>query len=207
MRSSCVLILCCLALQSAFAAETNLTLTVDGITYSNVTFGTTTPATVGVFHSSGIASLPLAKLPSDLQKQFGYDAEKAKEYQQRLVKEATAQKVSEAKRKELEKKKLTAIHWQGNVQNVYSYGMVVAATRGADFNSMQQFLLVGHPNQKNLGSTSAISFRAYQEGTRDVPDWNSTFEKWVWVEDVSPETERTPPRRRTDPYSRQGLFP
>lgn len=42
MRILCVLFLWCLALQSAFAAESNLVLTVDGATYSNVTFGTVT---------------------------------------------------------------------------------------------------------------------------------------------------------------------
>jgi hypothetical protein len=70
--------LCCLALQSALAAESNLVLTVGSETYSNVTFGTVTPYAVSIRHSAGIASIPLAKLPPELQHRFGYDPEKAK---------------------------------------------------------------------------------------------------------------------------------
>ena len=58
------------------ADETNSIVTVDGVTYSNVTWGAVTPATVKISHSAGIAVLPLAKLPADLQQQFGYDPEK-----------------------------------------------------------------------------------------------------------------------------------
>jgi hypothetical protein len=63
-----VLLLCCLAIQPSFADETNLTLTVDGVTYSNVKFGTVTPSSVTIFHRGGVASIPLEKLSPDLQK-------------------------------------------------------------------------------------------------------------------------------------------
>lgn len=52
-------------------SETNLVLTIDRETYSNVTFYSVTPATVSIRHSSGLATLPLWKLPPDLQKRFG----------------------------------------------------------------------------------------------------------------------------------------
>ncbi len=68
MRISCVLVLCCLAMPSVSADETNLTLTVDGVTYSNVTFGTVTATAVSTRHSTGIAQLPLRKLPAEFQK-------------------------------------------------------------------------------------------------------------------------------------------
>ena len=80
MRLAGFLILCCLTMQSAFADVTNLMLTVDGITYSNVTFGTLTPGSVSVRHNTGVASIPLAKLPPDLQKQFGYDPAAAEQW-------------------------------------------------------------------------------------------------------------------------------
>jgi hypothetical protein len=51
---------------------TNLTLTVDGTTYSNVTFGVATATSVNFRHSTGAASVPLAKLPPELQQQFGH---------------------------------------------------------------------------------------------------------------------------------------
>lgn len=65
----------------AFADGTNLTLTVDGVTYSNVTFGTVTRSWVSIRHSAGVASIPLEKLPPDVQQRFGYDPQKAAEYQ------------------------------------------------------------------------------------------------------------------------------
>ncbi len=63
------------------ADETNLMVTADGVTYSNVTFGTVTPVMVSIRHSVGIASVPLAKLQPELQKRLGYDPQKATEYQ------------------------------------------------------------------------------------------------------------------------------
>lgn len=62
---------------ASHADETNFTLTVDGVTYSNVTFRTVTLSTVSIFHKTGIATVPLAKLPPDLQQRFGYNPEKA----------------------------------------------------------------------------------------------------------------------------------
>src|SRR6266849_4827729 len=52
-------------------------LTVDGIIYSNVTFRTVTPTTVSIYHQTGVATIPLEKLPPELQKRFGYTPEKA----------------------------------------------------------------------------------------------------------------------------------
>lgn len=68
---------CCLA-----AADEPVVLTVDGLVYSNVTFGTVTPFAVSVRHSSGLMSVPLAKLPPELQQRFGYDPEKAVKYRE-----------------------------------------------------------------------------------------------------------------------------
>ena len=53
------------------------TITVDGITYSNVQWRTVTPATVSIIHSTGAATLPMEKLPPELQQRFGYDPQKA----------------------------------------------------------------------------------------------------------------------------------
>ncbi|HVM61243.1 MAG TPA: hypothetical protein VMV72_10290 [Verrucomicrobiae bacterium] len=65
------------------AAETNklpTMVTVDGIIYSNVTWRTVTPATVTIFHQTGVASIPLEKLSPELQQRFGYDPQKAAAY-------------------------------------------------------------------------------------------------------------------------------
>jgi hypothetical protein len=61
------------------------TVTVDGIIYSNVTFGTVTPTTVSIFHKTGVAGIPLEKLPPDLQEYFGYNPLKAAEYQKAVA--------------------------------------------------------------------------------------------------------------------------
>lgn len=72
-----------LAVAASFAGETNTlptTITVDGITYSNVTWRTVTPATVTIFHETGVASIPLEELPPELQQRFGYEPQKATAY-------------------------------------------------------------------------------------------------------------------------------
>ena len=77
-----VLLLVCSVVVS-FAAETNTlptTITVDGFTYSNVTWRTVTPVTVSIMHATGAASIPLEKLPPELQKRFGYDPDRAGKY-------------------------------------------------------------------------------------------------------------------------------
>ena len=71
------------AVTASLADETNTlpsTITVDGITYSNVQWRTVTPATVSIFHQTGVASIPLEKLPPELQQRFGYDPQKAADY-------------------------------------------------------------------------------------------------------------------------------
>src|ERR1017187_1390358 len=58
-------------------------ITIDGTTYQDVRWGRLTPSTVTIFHRTGIATIPLWKLPPALQKQFGYDPQKAADWQKR----------------------------------------------------------------------------------------------------------------------------
>src|ERR1035437_4714450 len=62
--------------------QTDSNLTVDGVTYTNAVFGTVTPYAVTVKHSTGVASVPLDRLPADLRERFGYDRPKAQDYLQ-----------------------------------------------------------------------------------------------------------------------------
>jgi hypothetical protein len=84
---------------ASFAEETNTlptTITVDGVTYSNVTWRTVTPSTVTIFHKSGIATIPLEKLPPELKKQFGYDPQKVADLtRQQAQKVAEMQKAAQ----------------------------------------------------------------------------------------------------------------
>jgi hypothetical protein len=80
MKLALLTLLLALACQSLFGKETNLTLTVEGVTYTNVVFGTATPYAVSIRHDAGVASIPLNKLPAKLQKRFGYDPKEAAQY-------------------------------------------------------------------------------------------------------------------------------
>jgi hypothetical protein len=86
------------AVMVAKADSTNLTLTVNGITYSNVTFGTAMPSKVSIRHSSGIASIPLEQLPRELQKRFGFDPQKAEHYRKAEAQNQAAWQIAEQER-------------------------------------------------------------------------------------------------------------
>jgi hypothetical protein len=78
------ILLFAVAVIASRADDTNLTLTVDGVTYSNVTFGTATPVSVSIRHSKGAATVPLDKLSPALQTRFGYDPTAAEKYRQKV---------------------------------------------------------------------------------------------------------------------------
>jgi hypothetical protein len=67
------------------AEDSNVTLTVDGVTYSNVIFRTVTPLTVTVFHKTGVVAIPLEKLSPELRERFGYDPVRAAAERTRLL--------------------------------------------------------------------------------------------------------------------------
>ncbi len=85
MRITLLSMLCWLLALPLWADQSNLILVVDGVTYSNVTFKTATPTTVSIIHQTGAATLPLEKLPPEIQKQFDYSPKKAAQYQLKLV--------------------------------------------------------------------------------------------------------------------------
>jgi len=72
------------------------TVTINGTTYKDVRWGRLTPSTVTLYHSTGIATMPLAELPPDLQKQFGYDPEKAAAWDASVQKTTAARQAAEA---------------------------------------------------------------------------------------------------------------
>jgi len=72
-------LLCVVAAAVALAEDTNTTITIDGVTYENFRWGTVTPTTVSIFHKTGVATIPLADLPPDLQNRFGYNPKKVTE--------------------------------------------------------------------------------------------------------------------------------
>jgi hypothetical protein len=73
-------LLCCIFAAAVVRGDdTNTAITIDGVTYENFHWGTLTPTTISVFHKTGVATIPLEKLPADLQERFGYDPKKAAE--------------------------------------------------------------------------------------------------------------------------------
>jgi hypothetical protein len=105
MKLALISLLCCFAMHPLLADETNAlpaTITIDGVTYSNVTWRTVTPATVTIFHNTGIARIPLEKLPPELQKRFGYDVSKASQWRDADQK-ANAAQMAAAQQAALEK--------------------------------------------------------------------------------------------------------
>jgi len=74
------------AVAASFAEGTNTlptTITVDRVTYSNITWRTVTLATVSIMHSTGAATIPLEKLPPELQQRFNYNPDRARQYRNR----------------------------------------------------------------------------------------------------------------------------
>ncbi len=62
----CLLLFAFTVVVAVSAEDTNTlptTITVDGIIYSKVTWRTATSASVTIFHQTGVASIPLEKLP------------------------------------------------------------------------------------------------------------------------------------------------
>jgi hypothetical protein len=78
----------------AQASELPDKITIDSVTYENVRWQKPTPSSVEIFHKSGIASIPLSKLPPELQERFGYDPQKATAY-------STAEAAARSKQAEL----------------------------------------------------------------------------------------------------------
>ena len=192
--SRIVVLLFAVGIIAAHADETNLTLTVGGVTYSNVTFGTVTPATVKIFHSSGIVRLPLAKLPPDLQQRFGYDPAQAADWQkveqqqaaafmkQQAVEQQKAKQqaganrqsqLSQESREEIEKKSQAL--WV-NIIQVTPDGLLVRihgirdraeSARNNFFTLVKEsgpVLVVGHPKQGEFVDGEEIQFNAYLNG-------------------------------------------
>ena len=85
----------CFVVCTSVMSQTN-SLTIDGFTYKNSRFERVTTNTVTIFHSTGIATIPLAKLPPELQKQLGYDPVRLAE-EDAARKEAAARAEAEAK--------------------------------------------------------------------------------------------------------------
>jgi hypothetical protein len=189
--------------KQASEAQTNAvhSITIDGVVYEDYRFGRVTPSEITIFHKTGVATIPLAKMPPDLQKQFGYDPEKATQWQTGLRK-------AEAEREALKKKLATVQHWSLTVEGVVPDGIVAtgrqlrqsrpdlsklpAAGSASDYSAIASYynnpfqteaidvVFVGYPKRNELADGNQIAAWAYRDGVMNVN--GRTLEKWVYCE-------------------------
>jgi hypothetical protein len=143
---------------AAFADLTSTNkLVVGKDVYENYSIIRYTPTQATIRHSTGIATVAITNLPPDIQKQLGYDPQKAQAFQRaedeaaRQRAEIARQKVEEARRKEAEVEAINqakktglffyGIDRQGTVQQVLPSGYIVSVSGWYNANEgMNRFL-------------------------------------------------------------------
>jgi hypothetical protein len=178
-----IFFVCAFAAAIALGAETNLTLTVDGVTYNGVRFGRATPTSVTIFHSTGVATVPLAKLPPEFQKQFGYDPQQAAAWQ-------AAQQQAAAETADAQRKAAAAVEWSLTVERVLPDGIIARGHKSsADVNQIT-ICLVDDPHVGELAEGNKFTTRAYKAGVIAIE--GRTLEKWAYYE-PTPHLTTQPP--------------
>ena len=89
--------------------------------YEDVRWGTVTPATVSIFYKTGVATIRLERLSPDLQRRFGYDAQKAIAYDQARSKNTQQVALVDVYHKDIEEKLLIAGHLTATNQMPFRY--------------------------------------------------------------------------------------
>ena len=189
---------------AAVGAQSNFTLTVGGVIYTNAVFGAVTPYAVTIKHSSGVAEVPLSELPADLQKRFGYDPQKAQDYLQESTarqaalvardnQEAAARsgreheaavKADAAAAEAAEKAKLVALTTEisGEVVVTTDDGMMLRTSNAGDravgtiTTGVEYAFLVGYPSP--LAPKTDVRCRAYPDGSKVID--GRTMPRWVY---------------------------
>jgi hypothetical protein len=154
-----------------------------------VTFGTVTPATVTIFFDTGVARIPLEKLPPELQKRFGYDPQKYAQWQAAQQKEAA--EAVEAKRKAA-----AAKTWSLTVREVLPNGIIARGSKVferitpdglhdyiVDPDQISIFL-AGHPKRGALAEGNKLVVKACKDGVTIIS--GHTLEKWVYYGEPPP---------------------
>ena len=214
-----ILCLCLFAVTACFADDTNLTLTIEGITYHIVRFVHPTPGMVTIYHSTGVATIPLAKLPSALQKQFGYDPQQAAQWQaaQKKIDAAAAETQRQqaarwkadqdritaetAALEETQRKAASAVQWTVRIQDVLPDAVVGYGCPGAKPTcpDAKTILLVDPPGPEPLAEGDQLTVMAYRDGSAMAQ--SRTLQKWVCVPTVSQPVVAEPPKHVPPPPS------
>lgn len=176
-------------------SQTNsISLTVDGQTYQNVRWGRLTAETVTIFHSSGVATIPLWKLPEDLQKRFKYDPKAVAE--KKRIQQEQLQKQEEQSQKQAALKKASKVIMGTIVQIVpdgilsSTYFFVSPGAGPSERMAGPMILAVGCPNKEQRAEGEFLTFRGIQDGTwtyQDTRGASHTVQKWVYFSEVKME--------------------
>jgi hypothetical protein len=167
----------------AASALTNVTVTVDGVRYENARLQVVNPATVKIWHSTGIAVVPMAKLPPELQKQFGYDPQLAAQWQ-------AAQQKAAVEAADARQKAAASVEWKLTVESVLPDGLVAHGCQTSMYCPQPvRVFLVNHPRMAELGEGEQIIVTAYRQGATQVG--GRSLEKWAYYE--------TPPKMNSQP--------
>jgi hypothetical protein len=151
-----------------------VTVTVDGVRYENARLQVVNPATVKIWHSTGIAVVPTAKLPPELQKQFGYDPQLAAQWQ-------AAQQKAAADAADARQKAAASVEWKLTVESVLPGGLVGRGCQTSMYCPQPvRIFLMNHPRIAELGEGEQIIVTAYRQGATQVH--GRSLEKWVYYE-------------------------
>lgn len=214
MKTPLLFVLCWLTVQAVRADDVIPSLTVDGVTYSNVTVGTVTPTKVGIIYSGGIASLPLEKLSPELQKRFGYDPQKAEQHRQTEAQRQAAWQKAEQERmaqqaiEQAKAEKCTgSLEFVATVVQVIPEGLLLRVTAGgngfflAKNDPPLDWVLIGHPQHDTLAESNVVRGSAYRDGVfryTTVLGASRTVERWVCCTDILKSQTQKP----ADPFVR-----
>jgi hypothetical protein len=242
MNRQCLLLLClALAVFASQAEETNIlpsvsvasetasrsgtdtavssNLTIEGYTYENVRWTRITPSTATMFHKTGVATIPLEKLPLDLQKKFGYDPTKAQQYRQAVAKARAEWERAKQRRDKLlqqqqaaadrlKKLEASAVDFHCKIMALEEKGVVVrTAKTSIPYSATEPVggsikdrptpieityaFLVGHPHQASWAVGDTISCRAYRDGVQETD--GDPLPRWVYVGEAHHPIPPPPP--------------
>ena len=196
-------------------------ITIAGTTYEEFRWGRVTPATVTIFHKTGVAAIPLDRLPTELQVKFGYDPVKARPYRLREAKariaweQARVQRIQRLHQQQAEEDRLNglkakAVDFYCKIVALDPKG-VIARTRVDDVpvqhppsvsaaetprtpvvqSEIVYVFLVGHPRQASLIVGDTISCHAYRDGMQQTD--GEPMPRWVYVGEASHTILPPPP--------------
>jgi len=171
VKSALILLIVLLNISLDVHGQTNLTI--SGVTYTNARVEKVNPAEVKIWHSSGIATLPIYSLPIDMQEQLRYNPTEAELYRQQLAErqrhntEATRISASiAAKRKQLLANVVQVfpdgllVSGEEMVLHEYHYPLSGTYKKREDTGTI--YFLIGYPNTVVFGDN--VDCFAYEDG-------------------------------------------